>query len=177
MAKCEKILIAGFSGAGKTTLLHQLRETAPREWTLFDDLDDLILRKRGKGHSTLASLIEHVGWEKFRLFERQEFESWLKEEERGVLALGGGALSPLVWELFRHSRKLQFIFLDTPFETCIERLKIDQENPRPLLDLGLVKLREIYHERLKVFSEISLRIDGSKPSGEIAQDIWSGIKN
>ena len=78
MAKCEKILICGFSGAGKTSLMRELEFSAPDSSWSFADLDQLILKsRRGK---ELATVIETHGWEKFRLWERQELEGWLKEE-------------------------------------------------------------------------------------------------
>src|SRR5690606_18926857 len=54
--RCEKILIAGFSGAGKTSFLKELEYQAPEDGWDFQDLDKLILKSRGKGHKSLASL-------------------------------------------------------------------------------------------------------------------------
>jgi len=74
MALCDKILIAGSSGAGKTSLVRALRSSATEDWDHFDDLDDLILKNHGKGLPSIADLIEAHGWEKFRLWERQELD-------------------------------------------------------------------------------------------------------
>lgn len=172
MALCEKILIAGFSGAGKSTLLRALKASAPDGWESFEDLDHLILKKRGKEHKNLAALIDEVGWEKFRLWERQELEGWLKEEGKGVLALGGGTLTPLLWELYGQSRKIRTFFLDTPFEICWDRLSLDKENPRPLLLKGKNALREIYDERVKIFNQIPSRLAGEASVSELAQAVW-----
>src|SRR5262245_12722008 len=101
MASCEKILIAGFSGSGKTSLLRELSKTAPSGWTNFDDLDQLILKNRGKGQKDLASLIQEAGWEQFRAWESEELDLWIKSPGKGVLALGGGSLNQGAWETYR----------------------------------------------------------------------------
>jgi shikimate kinase len=176
MAVCEKILIAGFTGAGKSSLLQALKTSAPEGWELFNDLDRLILKSHGKNHENLASLIETAGWEKFRLWERQALEGWLKEEEKGVLALGGGSLSPLVWELFGKNRKLKFIHLDIPFHEAWKRLNLDSSEPRPLLKLGQLELERIYQERRKVFEQLPVQLDGLKAPHENATQIWSLIE-
>lgn len=176
MALCEKILIAGFSGAGKSSLLTALKPEAPEDWEHFDDLDRIILRQHGKSHPNLASLIESQGWDKFRLWERQALEGWLKDEGKGVLALGGGALSPLVWELFGKQRKIKFCHLDTPFNVIWERLNIDSSEPRPLLSLGKMKLNELYEERKKIFSQIHWQLDGTKPLGELSAQFWASLR-
>jgi shikimate kinase len=175
MALCEKILIAGFSGAGKSTLLNKLRSDPLEGWSSFDDLDQIILKEKGKGHPDLASVIEFHGWEKFRLWERQSLESWLKEDGKGVLALGGGTLSPILWELFGKNRKIKFCFLDVSFEVAWRRLSLESAEPRPLLQAGKKNLEKIFVERAKIFSQIQWRLDGAKNLTELSQDFWKGV--
>lgn len=175
MTLCDKVLIAGFSGSGKSSLLQNARLVAPREWELFDDLDEIILKRYGKGQTTLSFLIQEHGWEKFRLWERQSLDSWLKEEGKGVLALGGGTLSSILWEIYGQSRKIKFCHLDTPFEICWNRLQFDKAEPRPLLELGKLKFKEIYDDRSKLFSKISWKLDGSKSLELLAQDFWKEL--
>ncbi len=174
---CEKILIAGFSGAGKTSFLQELEYQAPEEGWNFQDLDKLILKSRGKGHKNLASLIEQEGWEKFRLWERQELEGFLKEEGKGVLALGGGSLNQLVLELYRPSRKIGFCYLSVPFEDCWERLHLESSEPRPLIKLGKSELQRIYQERSQVFEQIPWRIENKKGTdlSEISRKFWDQV--
>lgn len=174
---CEKILIAGFSGAGKSSFLRELEYQAPEEGWVFQDLDNMIFKSRGRGHNNLASLIEQEGWEKFRLWERQEIEGFLKEEGKGILALGGGSLTQLLLELYRPSRKIGICLLSAPFEDCWERLHLESSEPRPLVKLGKNELHRIFKERLKIFEQIPWRIENPKGAGlsEISQKFWEQV--
>lgn len=177
MALCEKILIAGFSGAGKSTFLEELRKTAPAGWSSFEDLDELILMNTKKKYAKLADLIDEQGWEAFRLLERQTLEGWLKDEEKGVLALGGGTLTPLVWDLYKRGSKLKWVHLKAPFEVCWSRLIKDVDVPRPLVKLGKLELERIYNERAAVFNQLSITIlnhDGTDLS-QAAKKLWSDL--
>jgi shikimate kinase len=175
MALCEKILICGFSGAGKTDLVKELKLSAPASWELFDDLDEMIFRQYGRGHENLAALIQANGWEKFRIWERQLFEGWLKEEEKGVLALGGGTLSPLLWELYSKSRKLKFCFLDVPFEEAWQRLKKQGMQERPMTLEGKENFRKVFEERLRVFRQIPWKLDATRSTAKLVQEFWGAI--
>lgn len=174
---CEKILITGFSGAGKTSFLKEIEFQAPDSDWDFQDLDQLIMKSRGKGHKDLASVIEAHGWEKFRLWERQELEGWLKQEGKGVLALGGGTLNQLLFDLYKPSRRVGFCFLATSFEDCWERLHLKTSEPRPLIKLGELALRELYQERLKVFEQIPWRIENKKGTdlSAISKKFWEQV--
>lgn len=156
---CEKILITGFSGAGKTSFLKEIEFQAPDSDWDFQDLDQLIMKSRGKGHKDLASVIEAHGWEKFRLWERQELEGWLKQEGKGVLALGGGTLTETLLELYQPIRTIQILYVHAPFETCWERLSSGSSEERPLIKLGKERLYQVYLERQKIFNRISLRVE------------------
>lgn len=174
MAKCEKILIAGFSGAGKSSLLKELEFTSPEEGWSFDDLDQLVIKKHKQ---EIPELIEEHGWDKFRLWERQELEGWLKEEGKGILSLGGGALSQMILDLYGSHRKVKILYLHAPFEDCWERLNLDGAEERPLVRLGKGELHRIYQERQKIFSQILWHLDNSRGSDleKLARDFWSEI--
>lgn len=179
MAKCEKILMAGFSGAGKTSFLREIEFMAPNLSWEFADLDQLILKSRGKGLKELAQVIERDGWEKFRLYERQELEGWLKEEGKGVLALGGGTLSPILYDLYKTSRKVGIAYLHAPFEDCWERLHLETSEPRPLIQRGKSELHRIYEERQSVFKQIPWRIENPKGAdlSRLAREFWERVSS
>lgn len=175
MAKCEKIMICGFSGAGKTSLMRELEFTAPDPSWSFADLDQLILKSRRE--KELATVIESHGWEKFRLWERQELEGWLKEEGPGVLALGGGTLTQLLFDLYKSTGKIKFCYLHTPFNDCWERLNLKESAPRPLVKLGKGELHRIYEERRKIFQQVEWKIEN--PLGtdlvSLSKLFWSSV--
>lgn len=177
MIRREKILIAGFSGSGKTSFLRELEYECPNKDWSFDDLDQVLIRQHKV--SELAQLIETHGWEKFRLWERQALEGWLKEEGKGILSLGGGTLSQLIYDLYSPSRKLGFCYLHAPFEDCWERLHLEGTEPRPLVKLGKGELHRIYLERQKIFSQIPWRIENGKGTdlNTLAKEFWREILN
>lgn len=169
---CEKILIAGFSGAGKTSLMRELESSAPDSTWDFSDLDQLILNSHGSAE--VASLIEQHGWEKFRLWERQELEAWLKKDGPGVLSLGGGTLNSTLVQLYKPIKKIKFCFLHSTFEDCWDRLHLEGTEPRPLVKLGKGELHRLYEERQKIFQEISWRLENpeGQPLSETAMNFW-----
>ncbi|MFP5386899.1 MAG: shikimate kinase [Bacteriovoracia bacterium] len=175
MAKCEKILVAGFSGSGKSSFLKEIEKSVPdSNWT-FNDLDLLLLKKHKS--QEIACLIEEHGWEKFRLWERQTLESWLKEEGKAVLSLGGGSLSQMIFDLYKGSSKVRFCYLHAPFEDCWERLNLEGAEERPLVKLGKGELHRIYEERLKIFKQISWKIENPKKTdlSLLARHFWEQV--
>lgn len=177
MIRREKILIAGFSGAGKTSFMRELEFSAPEENWLFDDLDQLIMKQHKV--SELRVLIETHGWDKFRLWERQALEGWLKEEGKGVLSLGGGTLSQMIYDLYRPSRKVGICYLHAPFEVCWERLHLEGTEPRPLVKLGKGELHRIYEERQKVFSQVPWKVENGKGAdlSLLARKFWEEVSH
>lgn len=175
MAKCEKVLIAGFSGAGKSSLLKELEFSAPDSSWSFGDLDQLVLK--AKRSTEIAKIIEEHGWEKFRLWERQELEGWLKEEGPGVLSLGGGSLTQMLLDLYKPIRKVGICYLHATFQDCWERLHLEGTEPRPLVKLGKGELHRVYEDRQKIFTQIPWRIENPKGTdlAKLAREFWEKI--
>lgn len=170
----RKILIAGFSGSGKSSLLEALKNSESSGW-IFTDLDQLILRNHGENEEQLSALIQKVGWEKFRLWERRSFESLIKSEEKEIIAIGGGALSPLIWELYGKSRSLQFCHLSVPFEVAWKRLNEPDEEIRPLVKMGKSELKQIYDKRMEIFKQIEWQLDGTLPINSLIKLFWEKV--
>lgn len=174
MAKCEKILIAGFSGAGKTSFLQELKGSAPESSWSFSDLDQMVVSRHKKD---IPGIVEEHGWEKFRLWERQELEGWLKEEGKAVLTLGGGALTQILLDLYGPIRKIGILYLHASFEDCWARLNLEGAEVRPLVQLGKGELHRIYQERQKIFSQISWKLEN--PQGKdlrtLAHEFWDKL--
>ena len=169
----KKILICGFSGSGKSTALKLIQDwDSEGRLTVIQDLDARILKNTRPKFSTIQELVEKLGWEEFRKRERSEFESFLKEQSPAVLALGGGTLSPQLWELYGSARSLKWIHVDASFEACLERLKLDaQKEPRPLLKLGEAEFRRIFKEREQIFLKIQTRWSNRGTIGEFRSQV------
>jgi shikimate kinase len=174
MADCEKILITGFSGAGKSSFLREIEKITPGGWE-FEDLDELIIRKFGGPEKSLAEWVEEWGWDKFRSFEEETLREWLVEGEKGVLALGGGALTEENVGLI--SQKAKVLHLDADFETCWRRLSMDPL-VRPLALKGENYMRYLFEKRQKIFAKIPWKMTNSDQSDlkALAASFWSGIR-
>lgn len=175
MATSKKILIAGFSGSGKTSLLAEIKRTSPYSDWQFHDLDQLVLKQ--KKIKDISTLVQNHGWDKFRLWERQEFEGWLKEEESGVLSLGGGTLNQTILDLYLPIKKIKFCHLHSPFEDCWERLNLEGTEERPLVRHGKAELQRLYEQRQLIFSQINWRIENFKGVDlkKLSLEFWDGI--
>ncbi len=175
MANCEKIVIAGFSGAGKSGLLREISLSRPQDFVFFDDLDQLILRKWGT--TTLADLIAQKGWEWFRQTERTELFEWINQQGKGVLALGGGTLSPKLWDELQGRPELKVVYVEADVETCWQRLTTFPGEERPLLKEGKEAFLKRFQERSLVFEKIPLRLKNSegRSLSELAQEFWEQV--
>jgi shikimate kinase len=172
---CEKVLIAGFSGAGKSAFMRELEFSAPDPQWHFSDLDQLVLAAHPAPN--LAMLINQHGWDKFRLWERQTLEGWLKDSGPGVLALGGGTLSPMLLELYRPIKKIRLCYLHASFADCWERLHLQGSEVRPLVKLGSQELHRIYQERQKIFQQLTWKIENPKGQdlSALARQFWKSV--
>ncbi len=173
MADCEKILIAGFAGAGKSSFLREIVQLSPGEW-VFDDLDDLILRKHGGPEKSLSEWIEIWGWEKFRSLEEECLREWLTEDGKGILALGGGSLNEENVSLV--AQKAKIVVLDVDFETAWRRLSMDPL-VRPLALKGENYMRWLFEKRQKIFAQIPWKMTNSDQTDlkELAASFWRAL--
>lgn len=174
MAKCEKILIAGFSGAGKSTFLKAVAMDTPFGWDHFDDLDSLIAKKY---KSDVHTIIQLEGWDKFREKERATLAEWLKGDYFGVLALGGGTLTKEIYPSLNLMKPVRIVHLHSDFETCWKRVNEPLAPVRPLVQKGKAELQKAYAEREPIFALIPWRIENPEGTSlkSLARKFWEKV--
>ena len=158
-----RIYLIGFMGVGKT---HWGKQLGKKLGVHYFDLDELIEIDEGR---PIAEIFEKEGEEYFRNKER-EILNWVSEShESMVLSCGGGA--PCFFNNIDYmNEKGITVWIDTPFEILLGRLRLGKEK-RPLLkDLDDEQLkayivkkgndRLIYYERAKVrLSDNNVKLD------------------
>jgi shikimate kinase len=142
-----KYFICGFMGAGKSTVLDDLKGDERFFGYSFYDLDSEIAKKFNVDISVLGDLIAQKGFEWFRAVELEVFQDILRLEEKVWIALGGGSLSNP--EFFKLAKSIKGYWLNTDFETCLNRMQGDQN--RPLASLSKDKLKELYIDRIVTY--------------------------
>jgi len=109
----KPILLYGFMGCGKSCIG---RKIAQESGLSLVDLDESI--------GNIPRIFAEHGEEYFRGLE---FTA-LKSAKADIIALGGGALTSPKAAAFARENAL-VIFIDTPFDTCYERVKNDKSRP------------------------------------------------
>lgn len=153
-----KYLICGFMGCGKSTLLAKF-EANSNTYQCYD-LDHEIHSQHGSDFNSLGEFIEANGWDHFRRVEMELLDDFLARDQPLVLALGGGALSGVNLTKIKKNESAKLIFLDVPFEVCLERISGDSN--RPMLKLGEEKLQQLYSERLPLYKCADIQLDLDK---------------
>lgn len=158
-----RIYLIGFMGAGKT---HWAQQLGKKLGVPVFDLDDLIESDENR---TVAEIFDQQGEEYFRTKER-EILHWVSETHSSmVLSCGGGA--PCFYNNIKYmNEKGITVWIDTPYEILLGRLRHNQDS-RPLLkhlDDEELKAyiqkkntdRRIFYEQAKVrLSEADLSIN------------------
>ena len=158
----SRIVLLGFMGAGKTTIGALL---ANRLGWAFHDADTALEKRTGL---TIAEVFTRDGERRFRALEA-ETVAWLMQQEKVVIALGGGAIeSPSTLSLLGSSANTRTVFLDAPLSTMLERC---QDSPviRPLLE-DRQAIHQRYERRLPHYqsAEITVTTEGLTPE-EVVQ--------
>ncbi len=154
-------------GSGKTTFAAKMNAK-----NCFD-LDHEVLEKHGKGFSHLGELIEAKGWENFRKLEALELAGFCRkdedEDEELLLSLGGGALNQQSLELIRSKKFIKLVWLDTPFELCLERVSNDKKRPL-MVRRSEAELRTLYSERSKFYSQCHIKLGVNEQNKMISME-------
>lgn len=147
----ENIVLIGMPGSGKSTIGRILGE---KLGLLFIDLDKEIEKYSGQ---SIPSLFEK-GEDHFRKIESEVAVSFSKQKSL-VIATGGGIiLREANVEALRE--KGTIIFLNRKIESIAEDVIT---STRPLLTEGVVKLYQIYNERIELYLKYSdIMIENNK---------------
>lgn len=158
----QSLYITGFMASGKTTLAKGLSKALEME---HKDLDHAIEDREGR---SIQAIFEEKGEPYFREKEKETLID-LTNHFKGIVSLGGGALqNQMIVDHLKVNGLL--IFLDTPFDKIIDRVKSGTERPILYDEDGKIKsdttlkseLEALYSKRLKYYKQAQVRIDSSK---------------
>ena len=150
-------VLTGFMACGKTTILKKLKKEQQLASYEFYDLDEEIEKDSNK---TVSEIIEDLGMEYFRVLERGHLRNLILGATRHrIISLGGGAIDSEALNFLRKN-KVSIIWINTPFEECLARIKQDP-NTRPLSRLDDESLKSLYLKRSAFYeqSDLSVSID------------------
>jgi shikimate kinase len=143
-------LICGFSGSGKSHSLEKIQSAHRYPDYVFIDLDRYLEQREGM---SIGQIVLDFGEQRFRDLELFYLKEVLTQNKRLWLSLGGGTLCKEALDFIADSSVILY-WLNTPFELCWERIKDDQS--RFLTLKGKHVLKELYEERLKIFTHFQL---------------------
>ncbi|MCL2697503.1 MAG: shikimate kinase [Oscillospiraceae bacterium] len=137
----KPIYLYGFMGCGKSYI-------AKKSGLDFIDLDEYIVRLKG---IEIAEIFVKYSEQYFRELELAA----LKELNVPLVSLGGGALKTPETAKYAKENAV-VIFIDTPFEVCCKRIKIDGLHRRPLAENKTKEgLFELYNSRLPHYRNVA----------------------
>lgn len=153
-------------GAGKTLVGALVAKRADAQ---FFDLDTMVEDKAGM---SIAEIFATHNEAAFRAFEKETLPAVLKPG--AVAALGGGVvIDDDNWRLVRdHAMS---VYLEVPFPVIWERIR--HFHLRPLIqNRSASEVEELMERRRPRYEEATHRVDGTKPPGELADEVlklWS----
>ncbi len=152
-----KLALVGLPGSGKSTVGRQL---ARRLNLPFTDTDHVIEQRIG---CSIREYFEREGEAAFRDVEESVIAE-LTQQDRGVLATGGGAvLRPANRERLHLSGHV--IYLRSTPEEVFRRLRHDGNRPLLQVTDPLARLRSLYEERDPLYRETAhFVIETGRPS-------------
>ena len=159
------VVLVGMPTSGKSTVGRLAAERLGRPYLDTDQL-----------------LAKHLGMPGPAFLERHGEPAFRAEESKAVLEAcatpgavistgGGAALDPLNrWALWHHGT---VAWLDLPANGLLRRLHADQVARPTLQPYSAERLAGVLAERVSVYRAADLRLDASRPPGEIADELCS----
>jgi len=166
------IALTGFMAAGKSTIGKKL---ARKLGVKFYDIDDIVVSK----HGPVSDIFYAQGEAQFRRYEYEAIAEVL-EQDPGVIALGGGAVT--YDESLKLLKKRTYrVFVKVPPEQILGRLR-RSKSVRPLLGPtpSLSRIKELYAQRMPRYSHADYVVEAEDMStAQIVEDVvqWLHKKN
>lgn len=165
----SKLIFIGMPGAGKTTIGEAVSKE--KEWP-FIDTDKYIESREG---SSIANIFKEKGELYFRDLEKNTLKDF-EDKSNMVISTGGGL--PIYNNNMGKLNSLGVtIFLDTPIDELVERIKKD--NKRPLISQNHIKveLETLLKDRTQIYKKATIIIDcESKNKYDIINEVINKIK-
>jgi len=158
--------------AGKSTIGKKL---ARKLGVKFYDIDDIVVSK----HGPVSDIFYAQGEAQFRRYEYEAIAEVL-EQDPGVIALGGGAVT--YDESLKLLKKRTYrVFVKVPPEQILGRLR-RSKSVRPLLGPtpSLSRIKELYAQRMPRYSHADYVVEAEDMStAQIVEDVvqWLHKKN
>ncbi len=168
----KHVALTGFMAAGKSTIGKKL---ARRLGLKFYDVDEIVVTR----HGPVSDIFYAQGERQFRLYEYEAICSIL-EDEPGIIALGGGAVT--YDESLKLLKKRTYrVFVKVPPEQILGRLRRSKV-VRPLIGPApsLSKIKELYTARMPRYSHADFVVEAEDMStAQIVENIaqWLNKKN
>lgn len=148
----KTIYLIGFMGCGKSTVGQHLSKAIGGK---FVDSDQYIEEKHGQ---VIADIFKAFGEDTFRTYESEA----LKELGTYDVVSTGGGIVERRENLHSMNKNGTIVYLETPFDEIVERLKSDVT--RPLWNSNEVdKMKALYNRRIKLyeqFADVVINTDG-----------------
>ncbi|XOV92022.1 MAG: shikimate kinase [Bacteroidota bacterium] len=155
MSSFRKVFLIGMPGSGKSYQANLLSEKLNLP---FIDLDEEIIKTI---HQSISNYFQTEGEEKFRIVERDVLKEQIEKNSEFVMATGGG--TPCFYgNMDLMNMAGLTVFLDTPHDTLLERIKLSANRPLMHNDPEK-KLKQLFETRYSIYRKARLNTSDPKP--------------
>ncbi|MGH2416818.1 MAG: shikimate kinase, partial [Candidatus Limnocylindria bacterium] len=159
------VVLVGMPTSGKSTVGRLVAERLDRPYL---DTDELLVERLGM---PVPAFLDRHGEPAFRAEESKAVLDACAIPGAVISTGGGAVLDPLNrWALWHHGT---VTWLDLPADGLLRRLHADQVARPTLQPYGAERLAGVLAERVSLYRAADLRLDASRPPGEIADDLCS----